>query len=263
MPNQRKRARRSGAGRTSAREGRSGVFGKMLVTLSVVAAIVLCVAIFFRVQRVEVKGNRIYSADQVLDVSGVESGDNLLTVNKPAVAGNIYARLPYVQTVSVYRKLPDTIVIQIQESEIAGLVKSDTGSSWYINTSGRVLGSSVEVFDGQVVELNGFTITAPNVGEDAMATQGQEDNLRVALSALSGLEGTGLIQMVTSIEAEKSFDVVVVCGDRYEVQVGGEDQMEYKLWCLQSVMEELDEYETGIIDVTLSSGQKVRFIPWE
>ena len=263
MSNQRNRGRR-GAGRQSApKDPHGGVFGKLIVMLAVVAAVVLGVAIFFRVNHVQVQGNRIYSEQQVTQVAGVETGDNLLMVNKPAIVGNIYANLPYVQTVSVGRVLPDTIVIKIQESEIAGLVRSDTGSSWYLNTQGRVLGSSVEGFDGQVVELTGFTVTAPNAGEEAVASSGMEESLAAALQTLSQMEGTGLIGMVTSIDTAKSFDIRVYCSDRYEVQLGGDDQMEYKIWCLQAVLEELDEYKRGIIDLTMDGSQSVRFIPWE
>lgn len=263
MSNPRNRNRRGAGRQVVPKEPHSSIFGKLLVMLAVVAAIVLGVAIFFRVNQVQVQGNRIYSEQQVTQIAGVEIGDNLLMVNKPAVVGNIYANLPYVQTVSVGRVLPDTVVIRIQESEIAGLVKSDTGSSWYINTHGRVLGSSVEGFDGQVVELTGFTVTAPAAGKDAVASLGMEDSLAASLHTLSQMEGTGLIGMVTSIDTEKSFDIRVLCSDRYEVQLGSDDQMEYKIWCLQAVVEELDEYQRGMIDLTMDAGQSVRFIPWE
>lgn len=263
MPNQRKRSR-SGAARQSApNPGHGGFVGKIIVMLAVVAAIVLGVAIFFRVNRIEVQGNKIYSEVQVAEISGVETGDNLLTMNRAAIAGNIYANLPYVQTVSVGRVLPDTIVIKVQESEIAGLAKSDTGSSWYVNSQGRILGSSLENFEGQVIELTGFTLVAPSVGSDAVASEGMEENMRAALDVLAQLEGTGLIEMTTSIHTEKSFDLYMMCADRYEVRLGGSDNMEYKIWCLQEVVERLDDYQTGIIDLTMASEQSVRFIPWE
>lgn len=258
MPKQRNRTRRS-----APKENRGGVIGKLIVMLAVVAAVVFGVAIFFRVNKIEVQGNKIYSAEQVAEISGVETGDNLLMVNKPAVVGNIYAKLPYVQTVSVGRVLPDTVVIRVQESEIAGLVKSDVGSSWYVNTQGRILGSGVEGFDGQIVELEGFTITAPKTGEDAVAASGMEDSMAGALAVLGKLEGTGLIELVTSINAEKSFDIRVLCGEQYEVQMGGNDELDYKVWCLQEVIEQLDDYQMGIIDLSQASEQSVRFIPWE
>ena len=263
MANQRKRSRRNTARQNAAVSNHGGFVGKIIVMLAVVAAIVLGVAIFFRVNQIQVQGNKIYSGQQVSEISGVEIGDNLLTMNRAAIAGNIRANLPYVQQVSVGRVLPDTIVIKVRESEIAGLVKSDTGSSWYVNAYGRVLGSSLENFEGQVVELTGFTVVAPSAGNDAVASVGMEENMHAALGVLAQLEGTGLIEMTTAISAEKSFDLRIFCGDRFEVQMGGSDNMEYKIWCLEEVVERLDDYQTGIIDLTMASEQSVRFIPWE
>ena len=265
MSNQRKRSKHGAARQSAPKNSRGGVFGKLIVMLAIVAAVVFGVAIFFRVNRVEVQGNKIYSEEQIVKASGVEKGDNLLMVNKPAIVGNIYASpvLPYVQTVSVGRVLPDTVVIKVQESEIVGLVTGDTGSSWYVNTQGRVLGSSVEQFNGQIVELTGFTITSAKIGDEARASENMEDRLEAALNVLQAMEGTGLIDMVTSIDTEKSFDICVYCSDQYEVQLGGDDELEYKMWCLQGVVEELGEYQTGIIDLTGDPGQGIRFIPWE
>ena len=143
----RRRARRP----SRRRELHTGVLGRLLIMAAVVAAIVLGVAIFFRVRTVEVQGNSIYSWEQIANASGVAPGDNLFMLNREAVAGSIKAQLPYVQNVSVGRILPDTVVIQVEESQIAGLVEADVGGSWYINTEGRVLGSSLDNFSGQVV----------------------------------------------------------------------------------------------------------------
>lgn len=263
MPNQKRRSRRSAGRQSAPSQSHGGFVGKIIVMLAIVAAIVLGVAIFFRVNKIEVQGNKIYSEQQVAEISGVEVGDNLLTMNRAAVVGNVYANLPYVKKVSVGRVLPDTIVIKVQESEIAALVKSDTGSSWYVNTNGRVLGSSLENFEGQIVELTGFTLVAPSAGADAVASEGMEDSMGAALDVLTQLEGSGLIGMTTSIDAEKSFDLRILCADRFEVQLGGIDQLEYKIWCLQEVVNRLEEYQTGIIDLTMAAEQSVRFIPWE
>ncbi|MBP3633224.1 MAG: FtsQ-type POTRA domain-containing protein [Oscillospiraceae bacterium] len=263
MPNQRKRSRQNTGRRSAAVQSHGGVVGKLIVMLAVVAAVVLGVAIFFRVNQIQVQGNRIYSQEQVIDVSGVETGDNLLTVNKAAIVGNVYANLPYIRKVSVGRVLPDAIVIKVEESEIAGLVKSDTGASWYINAQGRVLGSSVDGFNGQIVELTGFTLVAPAAGKDAVASEGMQTNMEAALNVLSCLEGTGLIELTTAIDAEKGFDLVIKCSDRYEIRLGSDEQLDYKIWCLQEVLERLSDHQTGVIDLSMASEQSVRFIPWE
>lgn len=240
---------------------RTGVFAKLLVMLAIVAAIVLGVAIFFRVHTVEVQGNKIYSQEQVAEASGLEPGDNLLMINRAAVAGNIKARMPYVRDVSVSPVMPDTVVIQVTESEIAVLVRSDVGAQWYLNTQGRVLGSTVEGFRGQIVEVTGFTITAPKAGEPAVAAEGKTENMEAALQVIRQMEGTGLIGDVTALNAEKVYDLLVYCGKRLEIQLGGSEQMEYKVQYLKLVLEELEPYQAGVIDLTFDVKQVARFIP--
>lgn len=263
MSNHRRSAHRAARKRPRRqRDSQNGALGKLMIMLAVVAAIVLGVAIFFQVNTVEVQGNRIYSAEQIAEVSGVELGDNLLMVNKAAVVGNIQAQLPYVQEVSVGRILPDTIVIKVEESEVAGLVKADIGSSWYVNTEGRVLGSSVDDFSGQVIELVGFTVTAPQVGEQAKASEGMEENMAAALAVLAGMEGSGLMDQVTSVNAEKSYDLRLYCGEQYEIMLGGTDELDYKIWYLQEVLDTLEPYQTGTIDLTMDEERAARFIAW-
>lgn len=229
--------------------------------LAIVAAMVLGVAIFFRVQKVDVQGNTIYAKEQVVMASGIEVGDNLLMVNKPGVVGRIQAQMPYVQKVSVGRILPDTIVIQVQESEIAGLVQTDVGGGCYVNAEGRILGQTVEGFRGQIVELTGFTITAPKIGDPAVPTGGQSEQMQAALQVLRQMEGTGIIGQISEIDASKPYDIKIRSGDRLEILLGSTEQLEYKIQYLQVVLESLEEYQTGIIDLTFDVEQVARFIP--
>lgn len=253
--------RRTGRRRRKQTEYRqTGFAGKFLIMLAVVAAIVLGVAIFFRVHAVEVQGNTIYSREQVITASGVESGDNLLMVNRAAVAGRIKAMMPYVRDVSVSPILPDTVVIQVKESDIAVLVQSDIGVAWYINADGRVMGSSVEGFRGQIVELRGVTITAPKAGNQAAPAEGQEESLQAALEVIRKMEGTGIIGQVTAIDAGKPYDLLLYCGDRLEIMLGGTEDLEYKLQYLQVILEDLEDYQVGIIDLTFDVEKVARFI---
>lgn len=262
MANRRTRTRRSHRRRGNTRQVNTGVLAKLCIMLAVVLAVVLGVAIFFRVRIVDVQGNSIYSEEQILDVCGLETGDNLLTVSKAAVSGNIQTRLPYVQEVSVGRILPDTIVIQVKESEVAALVEADNGSKWYINILGRVLGPAGQGFDGQVIKLSGVTVTGPQAGQNAAAMEGQGENLQAALEILQHMDGTGLMDRATEINAEKVYDLLLLCGEQYEVQLGGTEELDYKLQYLQAVLEQLEDYQTGIIDLTFDQERRAHFVPW-
>ena len=76
------------------------------------------------------------------------------------------------------------------------------------------------------------------------------------------MEGSGLIEQVTRVDTEKSYDIRLFCGDQYEIMLGGTDELDYKLWYLQEVLERLEPYQTGTIDLTLDQERAARFIPW-
>ena len=142
MKTERRRAsetRKKSRSASGSRRVSSGVASRLLIMLAVVAAVVFGVAIFFKIHTVEVQGNTIYSANEVIAASGIQSGDNLFTLNKEAAAGNIKAGLPYVETVSINRFLPDKVVIEVKESDAVFAVTSDTNTTWLINSVGKAL----------------------------------------------------------------------------------------------------------------------------
>ena len=150
----------------------SGVAVRLIIMLAVVAAIVFGVAIFFKVTTIEVQGNTLYSAEDVIAASGIEPGDNLLLVNKATTAGNILAALPYVEEVrGIVRSLPDTVVIQIQESEASFAVQTDVNTTWLVNSRGKAL----EKVEGELPEgqpqILGVSVKAPAAGMTVTAVE--------------------------------------------------------------------------------------------
>lgn len=117
----------------------TGVVGKLIIMAAVVAAVVFGVAIFFKVSSIEVHHNVLYSAEQIIEASEIEQGDNLLTLNKAIAAGKIQARLPYVERVSIGRTMPDTVVIDVTESTATFAVATDVNTVWLISSTGKAL----------------------------------------------------------------------------------------------------------------------------
>lgn len=144
QPKRKTESRRAARRQAGRRVPASNIAGKLVIMLALVAAVVFGVAVFFKVSRVEVQGNSLYSAEQVVQASGIETGDNLLTLNKATIAGNIITQLPYVEKVSVGRSMPDAVILEVQESTARFAVMSDTNVIWLISSSGKAL----ERYDG-------------------------------------------------------------------------------------------------------------------
>jgi len=239
---------------------RSGAGAGIMIMLAVVAAILLGITLFFKVNTIEVRGNSVYDAQTVIAASGLEQGDNLLAVSRAAVAARIEVALPYVEHVRITRVLPDTVVLEITESQSVFSVSSDTGEYWLMNFSGKLLETVTQEEAQSHPAITGFTVTAPEAGTKAVSASG--DSLDATLTLLSSLQGTGLTDKFTRIDVSKSYDVVAWYGDQFEIQFGTTQEMEYKIKYLQAVLQELTQYQTGTIDLTFREEKVAKFMPW-
>lgn len=85
-----------------------------LVAVAAVAIGVAWAVPILKVGNVAVSGTRHLPEEQVREVAGVETGENMLRVNVAAAATTV-AESPWVKSVSVRRDWPDTIAIEVTE----------------------------------------------------------------------------------------------------------------------------------------------------
>ena len=337
-------ARRSGRSDAGKRRPSSGVGSRLLIMAAIVAAVIFGVAIFFKVNTVEVQGNAIYSAEEIRSASGIQKGDNLFTLNKEAAAGSIKASLPYVETVSIIRFLPDKIVIEVKESDATFAVTTDTNTTWLINSVGKALeqisdsapdsaltaeptapdaeapveepveqpventdsenagedeaqqpsenpdaasgeqtqqpsdtadtagrdtaaeasaadNSAIQADGKRIPRILGVTVNSPTVGSVVTATN--PASLNAALAVIAELDGTGLLDHIVSINAEKEYDIVLQYDGRYEIRLGGTEELSYKIDYLTVILSKLSDFQAGVIDLTFSDSSEARFYSQE
>lgn len=238
----------------------SKIGARLLTMLIVVAACLLSVTIFFKVQNIEVRGNDLYDAETVISASGIHSGDPLVTMNKSAIAGKIKATLPYVEQVRIARQLPGMVVLEIRESSAVFSVQDTEGAYWLVSFSGRILEQVEEAAAQTHPMILGITLKDPIVGEEAASENVESLNAAKLLTA--ALEGTGVAKDATKLDVTKPYDIVLWYKDQFDVRFGGTDQLEYKVQYLLAVLDQLAEYQTGTIDLTFETEKVARFIPW-
>lgn len=256
--------RQSTARRTHRRQAAlrtdSGVGVRIVTLLIVVAACLLSLTIFFKVQSIQVRGNDLYDENTVIAASGVKQGDPLVTMNKSAIAGKVKAALPYVEQVRIARQLPGTVILEIRESKAVFSVQDAAGAYWLVSFSGRVLENVSEAVAQTHPLIVGVTLKNPAVGEDIVSDN--TENLEAAKLLTAALEGTGVAKEATKLDVTKPYDIVLWYKDQYDVRFGGTDQLDYKVQYLLSVLDQLAEYQTGTIDLTFETEKVARFIPW-
>ncbi len=242
------------------RRAPGNVLLRLLAMLLMVAALLACAVIFFKVTDIQVTGCQLYTVEQVAGACGISLGDNLLLIRKPAAAARLKILLPYIENVRIGRALPGTVTIEVSESGAAFSVEAEDGTSWLINGSGKVL-EEAGVSAADYPKLTGVILKKPEPGLQALTNQ--TSNLEAAQQLMELLGESDIVPQITEIDVSKTFDIVVWYGNQYEVHLGGTDRLDYKLRYLLSILDQLDSARGGVIDLTLEEKDVAIFREFE
>ncbi|MBQ6947642.1 MAG: FtsQ-type POTRA domain-containing protein [Clostridia bacterium] len=105
------------AGKQKKRKRRKTKLYFGLILFCIITLIVLSLTVFFNIRSFRVQGNNIYTAEQIVSAVGLEEGDNMFRINKFHLQDQLTESLPYIGTVRIYRKLPTTLCIDVQETK--------------------------------------------------------------------------------------------------------------------------------------------------
>ena len=246
---------------------------QLLTVTAVVAALVMGLSVFFKVEHITVTGADVYSPWTVREASGITEGDNLLTFSHARAGAQIKANLPYVNKVRFGIKLPDTVNIIIDEDDVVYAIKNQDGTWWLMNSSGRmvqqtnsgvaanytqILGVTVQdpIADARAVatESAAITETDPQTGETVVipvAVTGAQ-RLQAALQIVQALEDNDIVGDAASVDVTRIEDIILWYGTRYQVNLGNSANLDYKIDCMNDVILQMSEYPSGILDISFA-----------
>ena len=252
---------------------------RMATVVAIVLALVLGMSIFFKVANVTVSGAEKYTPWDVREASGIRDGENLLTLNKAKIGGKIRTKLPYVKTVRIGVKLPDTVNIQIQEMDVVYAIADSDGGWWLMDASGKVVesvsGSNAKTY----CQIQGVVLQSPEAGTQAVAAEAvpatdeageilpvtvlESERLHAAINVLQCLEGNGVIGQAASLNVSDVTMLEVWYEDRYQVLLGDGDNLNYKIETMVKAIGQQKEYQRGILDVSFTTwGDQVNLSPF-
>ena len=133
-------ATRDRYGAARKKKKRSALFAPLSFLL-VLVAFVFGVGVFFRVQTIEVTGLETYTADEIIEASGIDVGDNLFFIDRASASSRIYSRLSQVEDANVEPVLPNKLIIRVRESSAVAYVDW-MGTYWVVTGNCKMLKSA-------------------------------------------------------------------------------------------------------------------------
>lgn len=190
------------------RRGRFRLFYQLLSLVAVAAAMVTACVVFFRVNKVEVQGNAHYDAQTIIAASGIEMGDNLVTMWEPDINQQICQQLPYVQRVVLQRTLPDKVTLMVVERTVAGTV-SGGGSQWLLSADGYLLEPTQQT---QGIEIIGIEAVDPQPGAPMEVAEDSQSKAKAIPLLMSALEEADKLSQCTKIDCSAAASLKVSYG---------------------------------------------------
>jgi cell division septal protein FtsQ len=237
---------------------RRRAFSGPLMFVVVVVAAIFVMSVFFRVENIQVVGNRHYTAEEIIRAVDIEEGDNLFFFDRFAAVGRAFSKLPYIEAVTVERSLPNKVVITVEET--TALAYLELGEEqWTLDHNCKVLGKAAEGEAETLLPIVGIRPGTLMIGE-IMQTEDEDPEVVEYLAAvLDQIEARGLTEQVTRIDFSDPKSPEFDYGGKYTVVLGRNENVEYKFGMFVNVLGKLKEGDVGIIDV--SSGSKAHFSP--
>lgn len=233
-------------------------FYLFLFVLVCSTAVVLSLTVLFKISDIRVTGTSRYSAQQIVQASGVKTGDNLFLTRTGQVSAKIKASLPYLETVTVTRRLPAALSINVEEDGVSGAIQS--GKRYVIaGEHGRVL-EITDKLPPDCTLLKGLDIQTAEVGKAIVYKNSNMSN--VFKTVMDALQKSGL-QKITSVDFSQSYRTLVLYDGRITIDLGMPSDLDYKLDFAKSILTgKLKSTDKGTLNMSVvSDTDKAYFDP--
>ena len=214
----------------------------MLVTLCVGA--VLCLTVFFPIEKVVIDGSKIYSVEEIFNNSKIESGDNLFLVSRSKTEQNLKSKLPYIESITFKRELPGTLNITVKDAtefavyEVKEQYYTVSRSGWVMKKSGEKPEKLTCIKGNEIVCKVGSQI----VYEDPTQKELIDtiwNSLKDAKIDADLIDTTGKINITLRVEG------------RFTVDLGNNSFLEEKIKHLAGMIKEMPAENEGKIDLSM------------
>ncbi|NLT13052.1 MAG: FtsQ-type POTRA domain-containing protein [Clostridiales bacterium] len=244
--------------KSAKRRRRGAVFYTPIAALLIIIILIFGISVFFRIAAIEVTGAGKYTVEQIISVSGIKEGDNLIFVDAKAAEQKIGLNLPYLNEVVIEKIIPDRVVINVTESKSIAVL-SYGGSWWIIDQKARVLEKAGDEDAAGKMTINGIEPVSLVEGRVIIVDKKNETQLKYLIDVLGAIYSAGLSEQVGALDISNISNISFTLSDRFTVVLGSGQDADYKVAMLLNVIPKLAPDENGKIDLTREG--KPHFIP--
>jgi len=208
--------------------------------LSILMITVILCAMYsplFNIKTIEVEGNELISSNEIISLSQIQLEENTFMLSKKKVKRKIKENA-YIEEVTITRKLPSTITLQVEERKPAYLLEY-AGSYVYVDKQGYLLEINAEklelpILQGAITETADFVAGNRLIKEDLT-------KLSMVLKIMELAKTDEMEQLITriDIEDEKDFKIIMETKEK-TAHLGDDSNLNTKMLTIKAILEKTE-----------------------
>ncbi len=211
--------------------------------IALLTLLIMCFTVFFQIKRISVSGSKIYNKSQLIKASGLTTDDNLFVVSEEKIEDKMRRKLPFVDSVSLKRVLPDAVILTVTDAKEQSFFESN-GKYYVVSENNYILKETTDVPEN-VYKIVATKIEG-NVGEGIRYENSKEYEIIKTLEKLlkdkkidiDKIDVTNLAQLTVEVEG------------RFTVILGNTEYSSEKIAHLSSMIESIGE-RSGTINLSM------------
>lgn len=221
-----------------------------IIVVVIIVGIALSLTVLFKTEKIEVKGNKYYDDNVIVQLSGIKEGDNIFTSSMFADTSNIINTLPYIKDVHVGFNIPNGVVITVENQAPYYSLKS--GSNYYLVSKDNRILEQVDKKPDNLMFIDAPKLKSTEAGDYVQFEKKRYTN---ALDAIIASLKKNKIKDVNAISVKDVNNITITYDKRILIKLGLPDDIDYKIRTAFTIIKNnLDPHNTrtimGILNVS-------------
>lgn len=201
------------------------LFGNLVFVFAILAAVGVALYYGFLLSDIVVMGNENYTANYIVERSGLKLGTHMLFVDLDEAEASI-SQDPYLQVDSVTYIFPARVRIVVTERKaVAGIVGLD--SNVIIDKNGYVLSMAGGTDISDLIQVTGVNVSGYQLGE--RLGQGNDFSTATLVQIISVLEQYSLSSAIKNIDLTTPLAITMTAQNGLKIHVGQATELEEKM----------------------------------
>lgn len=226
------------------------LFYFMTIVILFAVCCVLSLTVFFKIDNIEVQGKTRYDKDDIIASCLINKGDNLILCSTGGGEDKIKNDFPYIEEVSIEKKLFNTIIINVTEAKPTSVIESK-GQYVVLSKTGKIIEIDKEK-KYSVPTVLGAELENVKLSS---TVKYKDKNVKKYVDDILAAVGETGIKNIETVDISNLSKITLIRKNGFKIIIGTPENVEYKLKTAKAIMDGnvKDSDSTGILDVSLAS----------